>query len=193
MINKFQSYFLCFLLTSYLLYMQRHYLIKGNNSCEQMYLTLGVQQSASQSEIKRAFKHLALLYHPDKNNNQKVVDKNGNDLLLRVNDAYKFLKNTSKEAECKTLREKTRLLDWIQSWGKFWTASLYIYLFVADILMILVLYRFCSTFPARCSKDYHQPDQGMVLAALPPSSSSYQTSLAFNKASAFTFMAGECY
>ncbi len=53
------------------------------------YEVLGVDKNASQDEIKKAFRRLAIQYHPDKENGDETKFK-------EVNEAYEILKDTEK-------------------------------------------------------------------------------------------------
>ena len=50
--------------------------------------TLGISSSASKSEIKRAYRRLAMKYHPDKNSSEHAQK-----LFIEINEAYAFLSN----------------------------------------------------------------------------------------------------
>ncbi|MFK8046559.1 MAG: J domain-containing protein [Crocinitomicaceae bacterium] len=50
--------------------------------------TLGLSAGASKSEIKKAYRKLALLYHPDRNNSDDAVDK-----FIEIDKAYDYLMN----------------------------------------------------------------------------------------------------
>ncbi|HER08022.1 MAG TPA: J domain-containing protein [Bacteroides sp.] len=56
------------------------------------YKTLGVSKSASQEEIKKAYRKLALKYHPDKNKG----DKNSEDRFKELSEAYEVLRDPEK-------------------------------------------------------------------------------------------------
>ena len=58
------------------------------------YKILGVSSDASDDEIKRAYRKLALEYHPDRNNTAEAQDK-----IKEVNEAYDTLNNSSKKRE----------------------------------------------------------------------------------------------
>jgi DnaJ-class molecular chaperone len=64
---------------------------KGRN----LYEVLGVKQSASQDEIKRAYRRLAKEYHPDRNPN----DASAEGKFKEVQQAYEILGNAEKRAD----------------------------------------------------------------------------------------------
>jgi DnaJ-class molecular chaperone len=58
------------------------------------YNILGVQQNASDTEIKKAWRSLSFKYHPDKNTNNTEQQKIENEKKLReINEAYETLKD----------------------------------------------------------------------------------------------------
>src|SRR4030042_749977 len=59
------------------------------------YNTLGVSKSASQDEIKKAFRKLARKYHPDLNPGDKVAEQK----FKELNGAYEVLSDPKKRAE----------------------------------------------------------------------------------------------
>jgi hypothetical protein len=57
------------------------------------YSVLGVSQSASLEEIRRAFRKLAARYHPDRNPDNKVAER----IYKDVSAAYELLTNPRKQ------------------------------------------------------------------------------------------------
>ena len=58
------------------------------------YQTLGVAKSASQEEIKKAFRKLAMVYHPDKNPGNKEAEQK----FKEISEAYEILQDQQKRA-----------------------------------------------------------------------------------------------
>lgn len=58
------------------------------------YEALGIQKGASEDEIKRAFRKLAIKYHPDKNQGNKEAE----DKFKEINEAYQVLSDPEKKA-----------------------------------------------------------------------------------------------
>lgn len=58
------------------------------------YTSLGLQKGASDEEIKKAFRKLAIKYHPDKNQGNKEAE----DKFKEINEAYQVLSDPEKKA-----------------------------------------------------------------------------------------------
>ena len=58
------------------------------------YEVLGISKNANESEIKKAYRKLALKYHPDKNPGNVQAEKK----FKEVNEAYDCLKDEQKKA-----------------------------------------------------------------------------------------------
>ena len=59
-----------------------------------LYETLGVSETASADEIKKAYRKLARKYHPDINKDESAVDK-----FKEINAAYEVLSDSEKKAQ----------------------------------------------------------------------------------------------
>jgi curved DNA-binding protein len=83
------------------------------------YKLLGVGRNADEKEIKRAFRKLAVKYHPDKN----PGDKQAEERFKEINEAYEVLGDTAKRAKYDQLGSSYQ--DWQrmggQSGGFDWT------------------------------------------------------------------------
>lgn len=64
------------------------------------YDVLGLDSNASESDIKKAYKKMALLYHPDKNQSPDASDK-----FKQIGEAYEILSNPEKRKQYDTYGE----------------------------------------------------------------------------------------
>ena len=71
-------------------------LIKSNNDSEDYYKILGITKNATESEIKKAYRKLALKWHPDKNPNNR---KESEEKFKKINEAYSILSDKNKRNE----------------------------------------------------------------------------------------------
>ncbi len=62
---------------------------------EDYYELLGVDRNATKEEIKRAYRRLALKYHPDKN----PGDKEAEEMFKKISEAYSVLSDEEKRAQ----------------------------------------------------------------------------------------------
>jgi molecular chaperone DnaJ len=58
------------------------------------YETLGVSKGADSEELKKAYRKLAMQYHPDRNQGDKEAEKK----FKEINEAYEILKDGDKRA-----------------------------------------------------------------------------------------------
>lgn len=65
------------------------------------YKTLGVSETATEADVKKAFRKLAKQYHPDMHPN----DKKAEEQFKKVNEAYEVLGNTQRRKEYDDLRK----------------------------------------------------------------------------------------
>ncbi len=62
---------------------------------KEYYKVLGIEKDASEADIKRAFKKLALKYHPDRNPD----DKEAEEKFKEINEAYQVLSDPEKRSK----------------------------------------------------------------------------------------------
>jgi molecular chaperone DnaJ len=61
---------------------------------EDYYDILGISKGASEAEIKKAYRKMALKYHPDKNPDDKKAEEN----FKKAAEAYEVLSNPDKKS-----------------------------------------------------------------------------------------------
>src|SRR5574344_2588862 len=62
---------------------------------EDLYETLGVSKTATQEEIKKAYRNLAFKYHPDRNPGDKAAEEK----FKQINSAYSVLGDETKRKQ----------------------------------------------------------------------------------------------
>ena len=79
-----------------------------------LYGVLGVEKSASKEEIKKAYRKMAMKYHPDRN----AWDKGAEAKFKEVNEAYQTLSDDRKKQQYDTYWSTG--WAWWFGWGWFW-------------------------------------------------------------------------
>jgi len=66
------------------------------------YKILNVNKNASESEIKKAYRKLAMKYHPDRNKG----DKSAEEMFKKISEAYAVLSDKEKREQYDTQCDK---------------------------------------------------------------------------------------
>ena len=79
------------------------YLSSANQQAEKArkrdyYAILGVDKNADEREIKKAYKKMAMKYHPDRNSESEESKKMAEKKFIDVNDAYNVLSDPKKRS-----------------------------------------------------------------------------------------------
>ena len=61
------------------------------------YKILGIDRNADEKEIKKAYRKMALKYHPDRNSESEESKKMAEKKFIDVNDAYNVLSDPKKK------------------------------------------------------------------------------------------------
>lgn len=80
-----------------------------------LYSVLEIEKSASKEEIKKAYRRLAMKYHPDRNS----WDKNAEEKFKQINEAYSILSDDGKRQQY-DMFWKTSWVGWNPFWWWFW-------------------------------------------------------------------------
>src|SRR5207237_640583 len=83
------------------------------------YSTLGVSKTASEKEIKQAFRKLARKFHPDVN----PGDKSAESKFKEINEAYEVLGDADKRKKYDEVGANWRLYEQAQQQGQPWTGA----------------------------------------------------------------------
>jgi curved DNA-binding protein CbpA len=80
------------------------------------YKTLGIEYDAPLSEVRRAYRDMVLVWHPDRFANNERLQKQATDKLVEINEAYRMLRTVSlddlDEKEDAPLPPADEPIDW---------------------------------------------------------------------------------
>ena len=87
------------------------------NGLKDYYKILGLQKTATESEIKKAHNKLAIKWHPDKNRDNREVARKR---FIEIQEAYEVLKDKQKRAmyDEDILAENDEILQWLIKWRR---------------------------------------------------------------------------
>lgn len=60
------------------------------------YKTLGIEYDAPLSEVRRAYRDMVLVWHPDRFANNERLQKQATEKLMEINEAYRMLRTISR-------------------------------------------------------------------------------------------------
>ena len=79
------------------------------------YEILGIDKNSKTSEIKKAYRRIAIKYHPDKNRDSKSEKR-----FKVITEAYHFLKNQNKQSSSKKSEKTQDETDYTQTSQRFY-------------------------------------------------------------------------
>lgn len=85
---------------------------------EKYYKILGINNNASDDEIKKAYKKMALKFHPDKNKSPDANEK-----FREISEAYQILSNKNKTSNLNNNFEETNFVDAEELFKQFFNRS----------------------------------------------------------------------
>ena len=62
-------------------------------------MILGLEKSAKMTEIKKAYRELAMKWHPDRNNQDEEASNKAKEMMAMVNEANETLSNPKKRKD----------------------------------------------------------------------------------------------